>query len=778
VGKIGKSACIALALGVGLLCSPPARAAGPPQIAATWVTDVTSTSASLHARVNPEGLESSYRFEYLTEAAYQAAGESFAGAATAPSFGEAGLGSEESEQPALQQVTSLKAATTYRYRIVVTSGAAPAALDGPALAFTTQPGASFASEECPNAQLRFEDGSFSLPDCRAWELVSPLDKNGGAIQGFGQNSGGDVLQAAPNGEAATFSSSASFAGGLGAPTASQYIARRVGGEAGWASENITQPTVSGAYPAPNSGVPYQLFSADLARGLLLNGARCGEGEECPRSYSLRESAGGALTTSPAEPDLRFAGASPDLGQVILSTCAALTPDATEVPGGGGGCEPSAPNLYEWSEGALTLINLLPGESHGTPGAHLAAQGGAVSTDGQRVYFSDGEDSALYLREAGGPTKLVPETVGGGASFQTASADGSLAFFLKGAHLFRYSAAAQTATDLTPSGGVEGVLGASADGSHVYYATAAGLFLWQAPGPPTALAPSVAGIPAADPSDYPPTTGTARLSAGGSHLAFLSEASLTGYDNTDQQTGEPDSELFLYDAGAERLVCVSCNPTGERPGGPSTIPGAIANGDLEADPAATDSYKPRDLSAEGNRLFFDSRDAIVPGDGSAAQDVYEWEAPGLGGCAFGAPGFETAAGGCLALISSGESPEASSFVDASTDGRDAFFLSGDSLLGRDPGSVDLYDAREGGGVPEPQPPIPCEGDACQAVPSPPEDPAPGTIVAGSPNPPPHFTKPKCKTGFVRKHGKCSKKPGHKKKSHHRKRSTHHKRGGRR
>ena len=31
----------------------------------------------------------------------------------------------------------------------------------------------------------------------------------------------------------------------------------------------------------------------------------------------------------------------------------------------------------------------------------------------------------------------------------------------------------------------------------------------------------------------------------------------------------DEEVFLYDAGDNRLVCASCNPTGERPAGVMT-----------------------------------------------------------------------------------------------------------------------------------------------------------------------------------------------------------------
>ena len=736
VGSTGsRSGCLAAQLALCAaalaLVAAPAQAAGPPQIDATWVTDVAATSATLHATVNAEGLATNYRFEYVTEAAFQAnlgeGKEGFFGAAKAPSFGEAALGSESIDRPVLQHVSSLRVNTTYRYRIVATNSAVAGGVKGDTHIFTTQPLGTGGVEECPNAQLRFENNSFALPDCRAWEMVSPVDKNGGAVQGFGDNSGGDVLQAAADGGSATYSSSASFGvGAQGAPTASQYISRRTDG--GWIAENITGPTLSGAYPNDDPGVPYQLFSADLARGLLLDARRCAEGQPCPRSYSLRESEGGALAISPEVPDLRFMGASSALRQVIFSTCAALTPQATEVPGGGEGCDPAEPNLYEWDGGDLQLINVLPGEAQGTPGSRLAAQGGAVSTDGARVYFTQLEDGALYLREAGQPTKLLPETLGGAAAFQTASSDGRLAFFIKAGHLFRYVASTEVNTDLTPGGGVLGVLGASADGSRLYYATTAGLFLWN-----EGIAREVAtGAAAADLGDYPPATGTARVSADGNHLAFLSKASLSGYDNTDQRSGLPDVEVFLFDVtangGTGALTCVSCNPTNERPLGVSTIPGAISNGQGEG---ATDVYKPRVLSADGSRLFFDSKDAIAPQDASAAGDVYEWEAQGSGTC--------VQLGGCIFLVSSGKSPDASTFIDASTDGRDALFLSGDSLISSDPGSVDLYDARAGGGFEGPAPVTPCDGDACQSVPSPPEDPTPGTLVSGSPNSKVHFPK---------------------------------------
>ncbi len=333
-----------------------------------------------------------------------------------------------------------------------------------------------------------------------------------------------------------------------------------------------------------------------------------------------------------------------------------------------------------------------------------------------------------------------------------------------------------------------MLGASSTGDYVYYQDGSGLQLWHN-GTTIQVAP---GANAADPSDYPPTTGTARVSADGTKLLFISSAyELTGYDNTDQASpalcGQPsgvcDSQVYLYDGS---LRCLSCNPTNERPLGPSTIPGAIANGTA---PGSTDSYKPRALSADGKRVFFNSADTLAISDGDSSADAYEWEASGEGSCA--------GSGGCLALLDSGHSTGSSSFLDASADGSDAYFLTAGSLVKRynsdavlvdaDLGGADVYDARINGGFPVTPPPIACEGDACRSLPPPPADPALDTLQPGPGNPPLRYVNAKkkkakrCKKGFQKKkvHGKfkCVKKKSHRKK-HKRHAKRHHKRGGRR
>jgi hypothetical protein len=749
MGGFWRAALVPLAA-AGALAAAPAANAAPPALTAPWATGITDSTAKLRGTVNPKGVATTFRFDLIAEATFEANVEAgkdgFFGSIRAPKI-EGAVGSGSSAVAVAASAGGLVPETRYLYRL--------RALNSEGV-FVTEPGLLITQPQ---------GGGELLADGRGWELVSPLDKNGGQVDAPGAIMAGGVLQAAAQGGLVTYGSAASFAGGSGAPPASQYLATRTAG--GWTTRNLTVPLFAGSFGAEPEGVPYRLFAPDLGRGLLLNGRNCrGDVAGCPvpnpplpdtvapagyQLYYSRESATGSFTSlltaadvaaaplDPAEFELALAGASPDLRHVVLSTCAALTADATEVPLGEG-CDPGEQNLYEWSAATgLALVNLLPSQGQGTPGAALAAPAGAVSADGSRVYWNDLATGNVYLRE-GGETHQVDAAAGGGGTFQTAATDGSVAFFTKGGHLWRYEAGTATATDLTPAGGVQGVLGASAAGGAVYYLTAAGLFLHE-DGETTEVAAT------ADASTYPPATGTARVSADGSKLAFVSTASLTGYDNADAVSGLPDAQVYLYDAAANELTCASCNPTNGRPTGASSLPGATANG---TGPGATVAYKPRALSADGKRLFFDSADALVATDTNDDEDVYQWEAHNTGSCA--------KPEGCVSLISSGRAEGGALFVDASGDGSDAFFLTDDSLVEADPGSVDLYDARVGGGFPDPEEDIPCEGNACQGLLSEPVDPPLNTTLPGLGNPRVRYLgegRP-CKKNEVKRKGRCVKK----------------------
>ncbi len=245
--------------------------------------------------------------------------------------------------------------------------------------------------------------------------------------------------------------------------------------------------------------------------------------------------------------------------------------------------------------------------------------------------------------------------------------------------------------------------------------------------------------------------TGRVSGNGEWLAFMSNRSLTGYDNRDANSGKPDEEVYLYRGpanGSGSLVCVSCNPTGARPSGveyerlnggeaagKKVWPGGVWLSGLV--PGWTPfqlgkaQYQSRYLGESG-RVFFDSTDSLLPRDTNGTVDVYEYEPVGVGSCEEGGEGYLPQDKGCLGLVSSGESGEESGFLDASESGNDVFFLTKSQLSKRDTDtSYDIYDARVGGIEPPESKPVECQGDACQSPVTPPESLTPSSFTFSGP-----------------------------------------------
>jgi hypothetical protein len=127
-----------------------------------------------------------------------------------------------------------------------------------------------------------------------------------------------------------------------------------------------------------------------------------------------------------------------------------------------------------------------------------------------------------------------------------------------------------------------------------------------------------------------------------------------------------------------------------------------------------------MSSDGSRVFFETTQPLVALDTNGTDDVYEWVATGTGGC--------TTPRGCIYLISTGGSSSPSHFLDATASGNDVFFLARQQLVGQDTDqNLDVYDARVGGGFPQPPPATaPCSGDACRGQPTT----TPGEPVAAS------------------------------------------------
>jgi hypothetical protein len=367
-----------------------------------------------------------------------------------------------------------------------------------------------------------------------------------------------------------------------------------------------------------------------------------------------------------------------------------------------------------------------------------------------------------------------------AAFRTATPDGSKVLFTsseeltddantgsadQGADLYAYDLASDELTDLTPDSGdangadVQGVVGISDDASYVYFAAngvladgatqgdcdaddffttqLCNLYLWH-DGEFTFIARlSVRGGTDQDSDvtnwlvDSGANGSTGRVTPDGRTLLFRSRRQLTDYDNSSGcgfDGTSPCAEFYRYRVGNPGVNCVTCNPSGEAPRGTPRLR-STNSGVTSGSPAA---FRTRNLSASGDRVFFESSDGLVAADTNgndangdvqcvqsdsshpaapSCQDVYVWQAEGSGSCHSSADN-----GGCLYLLSTGRSSYGSSFLDASVSGDDAFIFTDSQLVPGDrDGNVDVYDVRVGGGLAG-QHPVdrePCSGEACKA-----------------------------------------------------------------
>jgi hypothetical protein len=608
--------------------------------------------------------------------------------------------------------------------------------------------------ECPNEARRAEQGSVFLPDCRAFELVSPPEGNPNLQVGKHNEIG---ARASSVGGGIAWGSYYPLSGSLGGAFYNLSIRSE---ESRW-STVTAGPRLSTA--GSNSLVcePAMFFSADLSQGVLVDGREgCPENDPGlvtgePKHFQnvfVRDSATGSYALANVTPegvtpgDAWFQDASADFSHVVFEDDAKLTEAA-----------PVGASLYEWAAGAVSLVSVLP---NGTPSVGVSPFGSVgggnfsnpdpithpVSADGTRVIFE--AEGKLFLREnvqqqlesargaqgecleatkactvqldasqAGGPggsghflaantadTRIFYSDVDA-AKLTTDTAPGS------GEHLYEYDTQTGVLIDLTPAGqlGLEGLSGISDNGSYLYVVAQSALAAKATAGQPnlyvfhegTPAFIATLGTEEEESSDWKLYKLTARVSPSGRYMAFNSIQRLTGYDNTPAQPNEchvehgtpgPCYEIFLYDAAQSELHCVSCTPGGAPPTAPTEIPEAPGQVPGVWGP----SYFPRNMLDDG-RVFFDTANPLLSGAGNGVSNVYEYET------------------GALSLISTGASAENSFFYDASPSGEDIFFVTTQHLVRSDIASgMGLYDARVGGGFPEPEAPAQCSGEGCRAA----------------------------------------------------------------
>jgi DNA-binding beta-propeller fold protein YncE len=809
----------------------------PIDIGEAWSTGVGTDSATLHTEVNPLGIPATARFEYITEADWKAAGESFgAGTLQTPDLGASPISLGEGEVPkdVSSQVFDLKPGTSYRFRAIATDSCKPEPeppcdFTGPEVSFTTFNAIAPPSASCANEAFRTGPAAY-LPDCRGYEMVSPVDKNGSDVEALANIQGFQAVldQAAADGGAITYSTYKAFGDIASAPYINQYLGRRDASK-GWLTEAIS-PKREGPSIMTLSSLQldrqYKYFSPDLCQGWVVQDANPILAPGAPAGYGglyRRDNCGAGTgayeaftTVAPPSVEARgfvpeMQGASADGSVGVFSVTDSLTadtaPQSAECASESQGCQP---RLYEAREGVLRNVCILPSglPASGSCGAGTPNSGAtvgverratvenAVSADGSRIFWSDSASGPgkLYVR-IGGAT-ATPETLeisSTAAQFWTAAADGSKAIYSGVGGLRSYDVESESST-LIAAGG-EGVAGASDDASRVYFvskealapgATAGqgNLYLWEEDGGGGSYR-FIAALPTADvslgapsPVALQPILRTSRITPDGEQIAFMSRGQLTGYDNTDAVSKQADQEIYLYDSaaggGAGKLLCVSCNPSNALPQGQQLTQKGFEGLWAAARIPGWESqlYGQRVLTDDGARLYFNSFEALVSRDTNGQEDVYQWEAPGSGDCTTKNPSYSQSNGGCIDLISSGESPKGSELVDIGVNGNDIFFKTSSSLVPQDKGLIDVYDARVSGGFPPPpEPPAPCEGDACASPTAPPNDPTPASAgFRGAGDPKPQGTNPRkaCPKGKrkVRKAGKsrCVQQKKHQRKRH--------------
>lgn len=591
-------------------------------------------------------------------------------------------------------------------------------------------GASSAGADggCPNEAIRVQQHATNLADCRAYEKASPADKGFGDIVGDGL-----TTVASASGDAVAFNSRAQFAGAVGSGVSgqTQYLARR--GEAGWSTLAITPMPRPEAQQTFFAATKLQIFSKDLSTAVLWGYDLPEADVSSPERNNIyvEDTATRALqlvTASQKDPlgffdfvgEQTVWGLSDDARHMAFTTPTRMLPDAIS--------DGSTPNLYQWDDGALTLAGVLPDGTVPSGGATVEPQNyrEAMSADGSRLVFKSPAfefDAQLYLRIDGSRTVWVSQPEGSdqstptGVMLQGMTRDGRNVFFVTnsplldsdtngGPDLYRYTDSADPASDsnltmISQNGDTPGdllggsVVGFSEDGQSVYYHTVSShIVLWdhgashevawpvKRPDTPNSELTVTASKP-----------GFGRVTPDGSYMAFLTA---TAPDNVHGPTGEVTNrffEMYLYSAKDETLKCVSC-PTGGATSDVAVKPSVTAGNPTIDDVA----IRPRFLSDDG-KVFFSSREQLVPEDVNSVADTYEYDG----------------ATDELSIVSTGRGTDPAMFADASESGDDVFILTRQPLVSSDRDElVDLYDVRAGGGLQEPsltETPS-CQGEDCQ------------------------------------------------------------------
>jgi hypothetical protein len=611
---------------------------------------------------------------------------------------------------------------------------------------------------CPNERFRV-GASAGLPDCRAFEMVSPPDKSGNNVAG--DSTRFQVARGLAPGQlmAVDFASAGAFAGAEGTGILVDYMGVRDArpGTQGWDTHSLTPPQSQMPFQvAEGADTGYEIASEDLSTGFFDSWSALNAEDpnvanvpDLYRRTDLRSPGAGHYELLSACPfcvapvqlgqqvpsELRpyFLGASASLSQVLFSSPFRLTAEAPACPKPPEEQDECPAKLYENDHGTVRLVGVLP-DGDGAEGSWVGLNSGpveetgraarlhAISNDGSRVFFmalDESGNNSVFMRVGHAETvklntseSTAPETPAP-AQFLAASADGSRVFFYTterltddasggGAQLYMYDTTkpASDPHNLTFIGGIpeQVFLGASEDGHYVYFLGArSNIDVWH-DGTVRLVASGAGGA-------YSRNYGNvaARVTPDGRHLLFgsndpgLVTVSARCRDEIKAESAAACEQLFVYSADTGRVQCASCAVDGVPP---NSTPSDSVRADAGAGRNGVNESHP--LTDDGRRVFFSTADALVPGDTNGVTDAYEFDV----------------ADGTVSLLSSGQGTTPSYFLDASPNGDDVFIRTFDRLVGWDHDqNADLYDVRVDGGFPEPETLVSCVADGCQSPASP-------------------------------------------------------------
>lgn len=762
----------------------------PFEIGKTWSDEVGESSARLSGDVNPLGLPATGYFEYVDEASFEESG--FATAVKLPTGEPVSFGAAETVTRGSATATGLEPGTNYHYRLAV-SDAFDTRFSDPSTLTTFSPSPAKLPDsrgyelvspmDKQGADLAVPGSAGGLQDS-FYKRVQQASPDGEAVTFTSFISFGEAKSASSaNQYLATRGAGGWTTKNVNLPGRSINVlappVRGFNSDLSLAAVAIGEPALTPEASPEFANLYLESTASGDLETLTPGTPRASTQLSDPSNYcaavgGMTEDgrhvlvlAFGALTPeAPQSAFLNLYEWSPEAGLKLVSVLPDGSPAQSAIQSiqsiGGGGVSATSGFGAPRSGGAV-CSNASSFEQH------------SISADGSKIFWTYVPKSGatrLLARIDGAQTVQIDARekgssgTSGGGLYWDASPDGSSVLFSDASKLVPGSSAeshkddlylydferpeGERLTDLTAGAGagdVQGVLGESDDLSYVYFVARGALtdipnsrgvsaeagdenlYLWHRGEPVRFLARLSNDQAERADSSSQPTEHTAMVTPDGKALAFLSDASLTGYDNAGVDPecpayigenvffgGKSCSELYLYSAEQDRITCASCNPSGARPAGSAIVP-----------TWSSGSEQPRYLSDDGGRVFFESLDALAPEDQNDSQDVYEWEGEGRGTCTQENPRFSAASGGCLFLLSSGTSGVDSYLIDASSDGSDAFISTRQRLVPQDyDDHYDVYDVRsphipgEAVGFPSPQPNPPCEGEACKppvaAVPS--------------------------------------------------------------